>query len=205
VAQSPTPARLFQNHFWPLLQTVPSQQKELQSPCEGCAPAGRPHRRLTHSYRLTCNQPKDHGAIIYLSLRNTKHLILNTRWETAVAGRRCCISTNRRSSQRGRRRASAACALLQRHYRLHTTSMANKPLLPEDIHPESQCQTASRHGTQKHLAQFFPQLNKHPSLPSTFLHRNSSETSMWFWRKELPLFLKQVKKALKIPSTKNIK
>lgn len=193
----------------------------------------QPHRCLTHSYQLPYNQHKDHGTIIHLSLRNTerstKHLNLNIVWEMAVVGRWCCVNTNKHSSfrqgthparqpplrvQQGHRQASATCVLFQRNYCLHTTSTDNKPVLPEDVQPwsrslESQFQIASGHST--HTA-------SRTTLPSSSPGLISIQASRVLFSTELAIklacgsggrsyhyFSKQIKKGLKIPSTKNNK
>lgn len=166
-----SPARLFPNHFWPLLQTAPWQQKELQLSGKGCVPAGWP--------RPSCNQHEDHRAIIHLSLRNTvrstEHLNMKIMWETAAVGRGCCVSTKRHSSlQQGTRPLGDT----------HTTTATAHPA------PKQKPQVPVPGCLQKNLAQLFPWLNKHPSLSSTFLHWISNKTSMWFWRMELSLFFK---------------
>lgn len=48
---------------------------------------GQPaHKCLNCTYQLPYHQHKDHRAIIYLSVRSTKHLNLNIAWEMAVTG-----------------------------------------------------------------------------------------------------------------------
>lgn len=79
-------------------QSHPSRKSRSFRARTECWLASLPHSHLTRSCQLAYGQHKDHGAISYLSLRNTarstKHLNLNITWETVVTGRWCCLSTN---------------------------------------------------------------------------------------------------------------
>lgn len=154
-----TPTRLVQNDFWPFLQTVPSQQKELQlSPR-----AGWPHRCLTHSDQLPQKQCMDHRAISDLALKH-KASEPSRVWEMGALSGWCQAPTS--TALFGR----ASCVLFPGNYCLHTLSTGNKLVLPEDVQPrsrslESQFQIASRH--QIHTGSRIPLQNSSPGLISS--------------------------------------
>lgn len=213
---------LLQNHFWPLLQTVSSQQKEAQLSCEDCVLAGQPSSHLTRSCRL----PSRSDQIPFLEKYREKHKASQSEHKVRGSSDRQVLFEYQQfqqsthpareppsRAQQGRQRAPATFVHLQRNLCLPTTSTGNKPVLPEDDQPQREASSPSFRllpntaltASSAALPNSFPSLlsmQVSGVLLSTDLAiklaRSSSGGSCHY-------FSEQIKKGLKIPSTKNIK